>query len=258
MHAAPTVQRIASPAQSAPQVRVGRGGLRIDAVLAHVARLSPDPAGARQRLVVAAEACARMIAARQRLTLALDVQQAIERLVQLAGGRERAHGQHRWERQALRPHQGEARERVAQAMVEWRDAGQDFARATRLLPTQLSHDITHAPALNAGERQALMQAYVRGGSPAQTGEFDDALGRYAAAHRRCEDATDLALTVRAARQHAESDLRIGQSSRLSVANAWLAELAGVDAMLVAEARRGAAHGVLRVLSGDFLHQASSA
>jgi len=255
MHAAPTAQRIASSAKTAPRVMAAQGGLRIDAVLAHVARLAPDQTGARQRLLAEAEACARLVAARQRLTLALDVQQGIERLMQLAGGRERARCQYLSEREALQQHEGEARERAAQAMVEWRDAGQGFTRATHLLPTQLSHDITQAPALNPGERQALMQAYVRGGSPAQA-EFDEALGRYAAAHRRCEDAIDLALTARAARLKAESDLRTGQSSLLSVANAWLAELAGVDAMLVAEARRGAVHGALRVLSGDILHQAS--
>ena len=256
MHAAPTAQRIASPAKTAPRVMAAQGGLRIDAVLAHVARLTPDPTGARRRLVVAAEACARLVAARQRLTLALDVQQGIERLMQLAGGREQARCQYLSEREALLPHQGETRERAAQAMVEWRDAGQAFTRATHLLPTQLSHDITQAPALNPGERQALMQAYVRSGSPAQAGDFDEALGRYAAVHRRCEDAIDLALTARSARLKAESDLRTGQSSLLSVANAWLAELAGVDALLVAEARRGAVHGALRVLSGDILHQAS--
>lgn len=256
MHAALTARRIASPAKTAPQLMTAHGGLRIDAVLAHVARLAPDLIGARQRLVAAAEACARMVAARQRLTLALDVQHGIERLVQLAGGRERARCRRPSEREALQQHQVEASERVAQAMVEWRDAGQGFTRATHLLPTQLSHDITQAPALNPGERQALMQAYVRGGSPAQAGEFDETLGRYAAAHRRCEDAMDLAMAARAARQKAESDLRVGQSSLLSVANAWLAELAGVDAMLVAEARRGAVHGALRVLSGDILHQAS--
>jgi len=256
MHAVLTSRRIASTAKTAPQVTSAHAGLSIDTVLAHVARLASDPAEARQRLVVAAEACARMVAARQRLTLALDVQHGIERLVQLAGGRERAQSRGPLEREALRPHQTEARERVAQAMAEWRDAGQCFTRASHLLPTQLSHDITQAPALNLGERQALMQAYVRGGSPSQAGAFDEALGRYAAAHRRCEDAMNLALTARGARQKAESDLRIGQSSLLSVANAWLAELARVDALLEAEARRGAVHGALRVLSGDVLHQGS--
>lgn len=256
MHAALTARRIASPAKTAPPVTTAHGGLGIEAVLAHVACLATGPAGARRRLLVAAEACARLVAARQRLTLALDVQRGIERLVQLAGGRERSRCQRPPERKALRPHQGEARERVAQAMVEWRDAGQRFTRATHLLPTQLSHDVTQAPALNLAERQALMQAYVRGGSVSQAGDFDEALGRYAAAHRCCEDSADLALIARAARQKAESDLRIGQSSLLSVANAWLAELAGVDAMLVAEGRRGAVHGALRVLSGDILHRVS--
>lgn len=256
MHAAFPAQRIASPANTVPRVTVAHGGLRIDAVLAHVARLESGQAGARQRLVVAAEACARLVAARQRLTLALDVQHGIERLVQLVSGRARARCLHPMEREALQQHQGVARERAAQALIEWREAGQDFTRVTHLLPTQLPHEIAQAPALTQGERQALMQAYVRGGSLTQTGDFDKALGQYAAAHRRCEDAGDLALAARAARLKAESDLRIGQSSLLSVANAWLAELAGVDAMLVAEARRGAVHGTLRVLSGDVLHQVS--
>ena len=54
-----------------------------------------------------------MVAARQRLTLALDVQHGIERLVQLAGGREQARCPRPLEREAMQPHRSEARERVA-------------------------------------------------------------------------------------------------------------------------------------------------
>lgn len=254
MHAAGSIQRISPTAGTPPPAAGKPAGLPIDAVLAHVARLACDAVEARHQRIATIDACARLIAARQRLTLTLDGQQRIEQLMQLANGRERAQHLRPDERDALRPHLDAVWARAAQALSEWRDAGQHFTLVTHLLPTQLSHAQAQAPALTMAAWQALAQAHADAGGSVPSGEFDAASCRYAAAHRRCADAEAQTRTARAAREKAESGWRMGRSSLSAVARAWLAELASVDAWLAAEARRAAAGGALRALAGGMAWQ----
>ncbi|WP_337178658.1 hypothetical protein [Hydrogenophaga borbori] len=254
VHAAGSTPRFSPPFGTPPRAAVSPGALPVGAVLNHAARLAMDAADARQRTIAAVGACARLIAARQRLTLALDGQQRIEQLMQLADGRERARRLRPDEREALQPHLKAVWARAAQALGEWRDAGQHFTGVTHLLPTQLSHAVAQAPALTAQAWQALMQAQVReaGGGPSD--EVDVALCRYMAAHRRCEEAQARARAARAARGQAESGWRMGRGSLSGVAGACLAELASVDTWLAAEARRAAARGALCALAGGLVWQ----
>lgn len=252
MHAADSTPRFFPPSNTPPRSAVSPGALPVDAVLNHVARLAADAADARQRTIAAVDACARLIAARQRLSLALDGQQRIEQLMQLADGRERARRLRPDEREALQPHLESAWARTAQALGEWRDAGHHFTGVTHLLPTQLSRAVVQAPALTVRAWQALMQAHLREAGAGPSDDVDVASCRYMAAHRRCEEAEAEARAARAARGQAESGWRMGRGSLSGVAGACLTEMASVDAWLAAEARRAAARGALCALAGGLL------
>lgn len=250
MPAAGSTQRMALPEDTSTPRSWRQDGLHVDAVLEHVARCTGNGANARSRLMAAIEACAELIAARQRLILTLDGQHRIWQLVQVADGRERARRLSSQEREALDSPLEEVRERAAQALAQWRGAGQKFASATHLLPAQLPHRLPQMPALTALEREALVQAHARLGWSTSTDGFAAALLRYSDAHQRCVDATRRVSGARAHRTSAEAAWRMGQRRLPWLANACLAELAAEESLLTAEASRAAARGAMSVLAGN--------
>lgn len=236
------------------------GGLQIHEVLAHVAQRSAQLGATAllQRLMDVADACTRVVAARRSLTQALDVQQHIERLVDLAQGRERAKRMHAGEREALQPPLALAQAQATQALAAWRDAGQAFAQLTGLLSTQLPHGLAWPAALNALERQALERARARGDLRSPIELFERTLARHDAAQARCDETASVARSMHAARLKTVFDWRSGQGSLACVAQAWLADRQAQDAGFHAQADRASALCGLNVLSAGVvqaLHRA---
>ncbi len=119
-------------------------GLDLDEVRAHVGRwAASQPQHRAQDLGQAAvRAAIDVHAARHRLALALDTQQAIDEIRSLMIGRSQGPApRDTGEPDAITPldtcRAGFAQE-VNAAVMAWRRAGQAFSRAARLLPTQLS------------------------------------------------------------------------------------------------------------------------
>lgn len=250
MHAAFPFERQPSASRRLEWPGVRHGGLQIHEVLAHVAQRSAQLGATAllQRLMDVADACARVVAARRSLTQALDVQQHIERLVELAQGRERAQRLRAGECEALQAPQALAQAQATQALAAWRDAGQAFAQLTGLLSTQLPHGLAWPAPLNALERQMLLRARARADLHSPIELFERTLARHDAAQARCDETAAMARSTQVARLKAAFDWRIGQGSLVCVAQAWLADRQAQAADLQAQADRASAHCGLNVLS----------
>lgn len=243
-----TPRPVSAPSRAIP-LNAQHGSLQLHEILAHVARRGApqDTPGLLARLLEAAEACSQMNAARHGLTQALDVQDQIERLVELAQGREQAQGlpQRRRALEALKAPRAVAQARAACALATWRSVGQRFAQLTGLLPTQLPHGLAWPAAASSDQRQRWPG--VRGATANAQALFDRQQERWAVAQSRCERADRLVRSACAGRQQAQLDWRIGQGSHAALAHAWLSELDARGVLLQAEAERAAAHTALGLL-----------
>lgn len=224
-----------------------RACLQLQDVLAHVAqRAAPqDTPSLLARLLEVVDACTQMIAARRGLTLALDVQEQIEGLAELARGREQAHSLRPERPRALHAPRAEAQERAACALANWRRVGQRFARLTGLLPTQLPHDLDWPTApVTAPLPHRVLDAAAN--AQALSALHQD---RWASAQCRCQRAARLVRSASAGRQQAQRDWLMGQGHHAALAQAWLSELDARGVLLQAQAERAAAHAALGLSCG---------
>jgi hypothetical protein len=201
------------------------------------------------QLEEAADACGHLVAARRQLFAAMNTRQHIERVAQLAQGREQACLVQVGDRDALASLQASLQACVSDALGHWRRVGQRFTRATRLLPTQLDHASRLPAAITAAGHQALVAGFVRTGvMDVSTERFEAALGAYMGAHRRCQARVGPALAARERRRRVELDSRTGQATLNALAMAMFEEFLARQSLLCAEGERAGAHHVLHVLA----------
>jgi len=237
-----------APAGAAP---VPPLALQVAQVLHHVAAMlkASDAQAAIDRLADTARTCGLLLASRRQLFIALNTHQAIDRVAQLAQGREQARLTLPEEHEALRAVQAAMQVSVNDAIAHWRRTGQGFTRLTHLLPTQLDQQLTLPPALTPQQHRALVASFVRSGSEATAERFDAALGAYMTANRRCQARVGPALAARERRFRAELDGRTGQASLSAQALAMFDEFLSRQSLLVAEGERAGAHHELHLLIG---------
>ena len=252
MHAALFTSRHAAP--SAAAASAAHASLQIQDVLAHVARRHAHQAPdlRLQHLLDAVDACAHMVAARRVMAQVLDVQQRIERLDELARGRERVLGLSAEASRALATHTAGARDRAACALAHWRRVSQAFAQRTGLLPTQLPHDAAWPPTPTAAQQQAWNQALGPNASASAQILWERTQQRWRAAQGRCESVRAGVRAATGKRIAAHRSQRIGQGSLSGLARAWLNELDARGEWLWLEAECAAAQcalGLLRAHTG---------
>lgn len=224
-------------------------GLQVTQVLEHVASLSASealPHGI-DHLVETAETCGRLLAIRRQLFMALATQRRIDLLARVAQGREQAQLMNAADADSLRPVAASMQVCVDEVLAHWRDIGKAFTRLTRLLPTQLDHDLVFPPPLMPAEHRALVSRFVRvqGGVTAE--RFDAAAEAYMSAHRRCQSRVGPALAARERRRRAELNLRGAGTAMKTLALALFEEFLSRQSLLVAEGDRAGAHHVLHLL-----------
>lgn len=225
------------------------GGLQPRQVFHHVATLLKNAPieVAIDRLAETANLCGLLLATRRHLFVALNAHQRIERLSQLAKGREQA--------QLLNPQalvSLQSVEKLMQSCVDdvlgqWRRVGQNFSRLTHLLPTQLDHQLGFPANLTPEQCRALMSYFMRvqGGVPAA--RFDAAMDAYMGARRRCQARVGPALAARERRRRAELDRRGSGTAIADLALALFEEFLSRQSLLVAEGERASAHFVLHLM-----------
>lgn len=244
-----TPRHAASPPPSGTDTPCG--SLQLHQIFAHVAQREArrGTGGLLARLLELVDACAQMSAARHGLTQALDVQEQIERLVELAQGREHAQCLSAEERSALEAPRAQAQRGATTALAHWRAAAQRFTQLTGLLPTQLPHDLAWPAAFKAAPH-ADLQARTPGEAAELQAWVARSRERWALAQCRCERADREVRSASAERFKALLDWRTGQGSLAALAQACLGEWASRGALLQAEAERAAAHCALGLLCAE--------
>jgi hypothetical protein len=240
---------VASPRPTATDTPCG--SLQLHQIFAHVAQREArrGTGGLLARLLELVDACAQLSAARHGLTQALDVQEQIERLVELAQGREHAQCLSSEERAALEAPRAQAQRGAATALARWRAAAQRFTQLTGLLPTQLPHDLAWPAAFKAASHVGL-QACALGEAADLQACVVRSRDRWTLSQCRCERADREVRSASAERFKALLDWRTGQGSLSALAQACLAEWAARGALLQAEAERAAAHCTLGLLCAE--------
>ncbi|MBL0919196.1 MAG: hypothetical protein IBJ14_10865 [Hydrogenophaga sp.] len=243
----PDVDGRSRPVANAPTVAPA---LSVAQVLHHVAVLAAplDPPVGIERLAEAADVCGRLVGARRQFFVALSLRQHVERVMQVARGREPVRPAWADEHQMLRSVEISVQACVDEAQLQWRRMGQRFTRLTHLLPTQLDPQLGLPPPLTPTQHQALMSAFVRSGVAVPTERFEAVLEAYMVAHRRCQGRVGPALAARERRQRAERDGRGGPLPVDALALAMFEEFLSRQSLLVAEAERAGAHHMLHVLA----------
>lgn len=224
-------------------------GLQVTQVLEHVASLSAREAlpGGIDCLVETAEVCGRLLAIRRQLFIALHAQRRIDLLARVAQGREQAQLINAADADSLQPVVASMQVCVDEVLAHWRDTGKAFTRLTRLLPTQLDHDLVFPPTLMPAEHRALVSRFVRVQESITAERFDAACEAYMSAHRRCQSRVGPALAARERRRRAELNLRGAGTAMKTLALAMFEEFLSRQSLLVAEGDRAGAHHVLHLL-----------
>lgn len=225
-------------------------GLQVSQVFEHVARLRPadDLAAAIDHLVETAEICGRLVALRRHLFIALNTHRRIDRLAQVAQGREHAQLMSAADGDALRAVASSMQSCVDDVLAQWRRIGHAFTRLTRLLPTQLDHQLGFPPTLTPAEHRALLSRFVRVQGGVTAARFEAAMDLYMSAHRRCQSRVGPALAARERRRRAELDLRGAGAAMKALALALFEEFLSRQSLLAAEGDRAGAHHVVHLLA----------
>lgn len=245
--ASPSTSGPRAPLAAAPSVGVS---LDVDHVLRHVARLMADAEldACMARLMDAADSSGQLVGARKQLCLALNLQHHVDGVVQVAIGREPRRPAPEAERDALRAVAAQVQACVDEAQLRWRRASQHFTQVTHLLPTQLDIRLVLPLPLSASKQQALMNQFVRAGTPVPAAQFEEALASYAAAHRRCQPRVAPAIAARERRRRAGLESRTGLAPLSALAIAMFEEFLSRQSLLLAESERAGAHHVLHLLA----------
>ena len=221
-------------------------GLSVRQIVRHVVSTQPcgSPGCTIDRLVDIADACVRLGAQRQVLTAGLATQEALDRLVQIAAGRETARRLAADERVAVVALQSDMRTRLNHILSDWRLAGERFTRLTCLLPAQLTGAWPTLPALDMAQRQALERAVA----VVLGRDFERARDRHASAQRRWLRATQDVERADEECRRIDQAFRAGQCSVLSLARARWQRQRQVESQLHAEADRLVSQHVMDLLA----------
>lgn len=224
-------------------------GLRVPQVLRHVATLLPadEPLSAVDHLVETAETCGRLLALRRNLFIALNTHRRIERLSQLAQGREQAQLVGAAEGDSLRSVAASMQSCVDDVLAQWRRIGQAFTRLTRLLPTQIDHQHGLPPTLTLADHRDLLARFVREQGCVTAARFEAAVDAYMGAHRRFQSRVRPALAARERRHRAELERRASGVAMRTLPIAHFEDYLSRQSLLVAEGDRAGAHYVIHLL-----------
>lgn len=227
-----------------------RTGMHLTQVQDHVARLCTrmDPASALEYLAEAVDVSARLLGVRRQLFIALNTHRHIERLVQVATGREQAQRPFKRERDALRSVEAPMKTCVEEVLAQWRKMGQLFTRQTQLLPTQLDPQLRLPSPLSSEEQQAMVARFVRVQGGVSVTRFDQAIDTYMAAHRRCQARVGPAMAARERRRRAELNQRALNAPLTPLALSLFEEFLSRQSLLVAEGERASAHLAIQLFS----------
>jgi hypothetical protein len=236
------------PKTPAPFV-VTTTGLRVSQVLRHVATLlnADDPLSALDHLVETAEVCGRLLALRRNLSIALKTHRRIDRLSQLAHGREQAQLMDAAEGDSLRSVAVSMQSCVDDVLAQWRCIGQTFTRLTRLLPTQIDHQHGLPRTLSLADHRELLARFVREQAGIPAARFEAAVDAYMGAHRRYQARLRPALAARERRHRAELEHRACGVTMKTLPLALFEDYLSRQALLAAEGDRAGAHYVLHLM-----------
>lgn len=224
-------------------------GLQVSQVLQHVAHLlaTDDPEHAIDHLAQTAEVCGRLLATRRHLFIALNAHQRIDRLAQVAQGREQARLMDSADGASLRSVATSMQSCVDDALAQWRRIGQAFTRLTRLLPTQFDHQHAFPPTLTPAGHRDLLSRFVRSQGDVTVARFELAIDAYMSAHRRYQSRVVPALAARERRRRAELELRGAGVTMRALSLALFEEFLSRQSLLAAEGDRAGAYHVVHLL-----------
>lgn len=244
------VQPRGSALPSPTQRTETRDGMSVRDVLVHVHRQTSaaGPLTGMDGWVAVVQACIAVGAARHVLNAGLGTQEALDRLVQIAIGRETAHRSARSERVAVEAVQADMRTRLSHTLTDWRRTGERFTQLTRLLPAQFSRAWPLKPALDDAQRQ-WMDARVHASKDAsRRAEYERAKDLYRAAHRRCERAAREVAQAAGEHQRMAGEVHGGERSLTGSAQALMAWQRHVESLVDAEADRALAQEMMGLLA----------
>lgn len=230
------------PACGMAEVRAGPtpeqgAGWSLPTLLAHVSDrfTGLGVADRRSWLRSATQACAGLLAVREQLKLALAAHQRIAALSCVASGRQELFVPPSNARPDLARIGLAMQACVDQALRQWQQSGQRFARVLMLLPTQLDPGV----GLPESVESEVVWASLAGtaGHPVRRGEsMDGLLRRYEQAHRRCLARRSAARLAKERRRALDQTVGILTLPALEeLANALLNEYLCRQALLQAQA-----------------------
>lgn len=227
-----------------------RDGMAVRAVLTHLQRVTaaPGPLTGMDGWVEIVQACVSLGATRHVLNAGLGTQEALDRLVQIAIGREAVHPVARSERLAIEAVQADMRTRLSHILADWRRIGDRFTQLTRLLPAQFSRAWPLKPGLDETQRRAMDTRVHAFKDAARRAEYERAKDLYRAAQRRCERAAREVAQAASEHQRLAGEFRGGERSLSGSAQALMAWQRHVESLVDAEADRTFAQELMGLLS----------